>query len=77
MPELTEGRLGGKHSGQLRQGTGGAKAERSMAEELRRQGRTEGDLQPRRKRDPDKLAIAARLFEVGLRRVTVLGCRSV
>ena len=32
-----------------------------MAEELRRLGWTEGDLAQRRKNDPDKLAIAARM----------------
>jgi len=45
----------------LRQETAEAKAERIMAEELLRRGWTETDLAARRKRDPDKLAISARL----------------
>jgi hypothetical protein len=45
----------------LRQETAEAKAERIMAEELLRRGWTEADLAARRKSEPDKLAISARL----------------
>jgi lambda repressor-like predicted transcriptional regulator len=38
-----------------------AKAERTIAEEFHRLGWTRQDLPARRKRDPEKLAIAARL----------------
>jgi hypothetical protein len=43
-----------------------------MAEELLRRGWTEGDLAARRKSDPDKLAISARL-----RRETTLPIKSM
>jgi putative transposase len=56
-----ESGLGEHHSGQLRQQAAEARAERIVAEELRRRGWSEADLAQRRKSDPDKLAIAARL----------------
>ena len=61
MLEQMEGRLGDHHSGELRQETAQAKAERIVAEELARIGWTEKDLAARQKSDPAKLAIAARL----------------
>jgi hypothetical protein len=56
----------------LRQETAEAKAERIMAEELLRRGWTEADLAARRKSDPGKLAISARL-----RRETTLPIRRI
>ena len=49
-----------------------AKAERIVAAELRRRGWKEGDLAERRKNDPDKLEIAARL-----RRETTLSVKDI
>ena len=51
----------GHHSGELRRETAEAKAERIIAEELRRLGWSQADLDRRRKNDPAKLALAARL----------------
>ena len=48
------------------------KAERIVAAELRRLGWREGDLEERRKNDPDKLEIAARL-----RRKTTLSVKDI
>ena len=45
----------------MRQEGAQARADRIIGEELRRLGWTEQDLTLRRKSDPDKLAIAARL----------------
>jgi hypothetical protein len=53
--------LGEHHSGELRRETADAKAERLISEELRQLGWKEADLVARRKSDPTKLAIAARL----------------
>jgi len=61
MLELVEGNLAEDHAGGLRQQSAEAKAERIMAEELRRLRMTREDLALRRKNDPDKLAMAARL----------------
>ena len=61
MLEEMEGQLGEHHSGELGRETAEAKAERIIAEELVRLGWQEGDLTERRKSDPAKLAIAARL----------------
>jgi putative transposase len=56
-----EGRLGEHHSGEMRRETAQAKAERIVAEELRRLGWNETELAGRRKSHPAKLALAARL----------------
>jgi REP element-mobilizing transposase RayT len=72
MLEALEGKLGDHHSGALRQEAATAKAERIVAEELGRLGWQETDLKARRKSDPDKLALAARL-----RRETTLTLRAI
>ena len=59
--EQMEGELGDNHPGQARQETAEAKAERLVQEQLRLLGWTESDLAARRKSDPCKLALAARL----------------
>ena len=59
--EQIDGKLGEHHSGELRRETADAKAERLFREELHRLGWKEADLVSRRKSDPAKLAIAARL----------------
>jgi len=56
-----DGKLGQNHSGELHRETVKAKAERILAEELRLLGWDEGELAARRKSEPAKLAIAARL----------------
>jgi hypothetical protein len=61
MLEKVDGQLGDHHSGQLRRETAEAKGERIISEELGRLGWNEGDLVARRKSEPGKLAIAARL----------------
>jgi len=61
MLERVDGKLGENHSGELRQQTARQKAERIIAEELDRLKWQESDLARRRKCDPDKLAVAARL----------------
>ena len=70
--ERMEGRLGEHHDGALRVETAQAKAERIIGEELRRLGWKESDLSCRRKNDPGKLALAARL-----RRETTLSLKSI
>jgi hypothetical protein len=60
------------HSGQLHLETAAARAEWIMADGLGRLGWTETDLAARRKSDPNKLAIAARL-----RRETTLTLRAI
>jgi REP element-mobilizing transposase RayT len=72
MLEQMEGKLGEHHSGELRQEMAEAKAGRIMVEELARLGWTAAELAERRKSDPDKLAIAARL-----RRETTLSLRAI
>jgi len=72
MLETMEGKLGEHHSGQLRRETAEVKAERIVAEELRRLGWREPELSARRKSDPGKLALAARL-----RRETTLSLRAI
>jgi hypothetical protein len=67
-----ESGLGGHHSGELRRGSAEAKAERIVAEELQRLGWKEADLKRRRKHDPDKLEIGARL-----RRATTLTIKAI
>jgi len=56
-----EGRTGEHHSGALRREGAQAKAERIIVEELRHLGWKETQLAGRRKSDPGKLALAARL----------------
>ena len=76
--ELMEGKLGESHSGELHRETAEQRANRIIAEELARRGWQESELATRRRSDPGKLAIAARLRSEttcrtsGLRR----GCRS-
>ena len=60
------------HSGELHRASADAKAERIVAEELKRNGWAETDLAARRKNDPLKLEIAARL-----RRETTLPLRAI
>ena len=67
-----EGGLGQHHAGQLRIETAEAKAERLVAEELRRLGWSAEDLVRRPKNDPGKLAIAVRL-----RRETTLTIKAI
>lgn len=67
-----EGHLGEHHSGALHLEAAQAKAERIIAEELRRHGWQEGDLASRRRNDPVKLEIAARL-----RRETTLSIKAI
>lgn len=59
--EELDGRVGQHHFGELRLELAQAKAERIIGEELQRLNWKESDLELRRKRDPDKLAIAVRL----------------
>jgi putative transposase len=54
-------RLGSEHYGEERQESQVEKAERVVAEELRRRGWTEGTLRKRAKGDPAKVQIAVRL----------------
>jgi putative transposase len=56
-----EGHLGENHAGELRQESEEQKAERIVAEELKRLGWRERDLLTRRKNDPDKLALGGRI----------------
>ena len=65
-------KLGPSHAGELHQESAAAKAERIMAEELRSRNLTEQELQSRRKGDPAKMAIAARL-----RNETTLSLKSI
>ena len=67
-----EGRLGEHHSGELRLESAEAKAERILGAELARLIWTEPELALRRKSDPDKLRIAARL-----RRQTTLSVKAI
>ena len=61
MLERMETRLGEHHSGELRRESAEGKAERIIAEELKRLGWTMTDLTLRRKSDPAKLQMASRL----------------
>ena len=63
---------GDKLTAEIRRESAVSKAERIVAEELTRLGWKEEDLERRRKNDPGKLAIAARL-----RKETVLTIRSI
>jgi len=66
------GKLGEHHSGELHRASAQAKAEQIIAEELQRRGWQEADLRTRRKSDPLKLEIAARL-----RRETTLSLKAI
>ena len=72
MLEEAEGKVCEHHFGKLRLETADAKAERIVAEELKRRKWVEADLAKRRKSDPEKLAIAVRL-----RRETTLSVKSI
>ncbi|MDA1277940.1 MAG: transposase [Verrucomicrobia bacterium] len=61
MLEEMEGKLGDHHSGELHRESAEARAERIIAEELARLGWSESELAIRRKSDPAKLGIGARL----------------
>jgi len=61
MLERMEGQLGESHAGELRRESAEVRAERIVAEELGRLGWSEAQLRERRKSDPAKLALAARL----------------
>ncbi len=67
-----EGNLGEHHAGALHLASAEAKAERIVAEELKRRGWKAADLKRRRKSDPDKLEIGARL-----RRETTLTIKAI
>jgi hypothetical protein len=67
-----EGGLGEHHSGELHLASAEAKAERIVAEELARRGWKEKDLVLRRRNDPVKLELAARL-----RRETTLSIKAI
>ena len=67
-----EGSLGEHHAGELRDQVAEAKAERILAEELRRRGWGKKELARRSKSDADKLEIAARL-----RRETTLSIKAI
>jgi REP-associated tyrosine transposase len=72
MLQKTEGKLGENHAGSMRFEASEARADRILAEELRKLGWTQSDLATRRKSDPGKLAIAARL-----RKETTLTIKSI
>jgi len=61
MLELMAGKLGESHSGELHRETAEQRANRIIAEELARRGWQESEWATRRRSDPGKLAIAARL----------------
>ncbi|MCX6912471.1 MAG: hypothetical protein NT167_05350 [Verrucomicrobia bacterium] len=70
--EALEGQVGQHHFGALRMETAQAKAERIITEELGRLGWQQAELASRRKHDPAKLEIAARL-----RRETTLSVKQI
>jgi REP element-mobilizing transposase RayT len=70
--ERMEGKLGEHHSGQLRRESNEAKAERIIAEELKRLKWAESDLAGQAKSDGRKLALAERV-----RRETTLTIRQI
>ena len=67
-----ENGLGEHHSGELHRESAAAKAEQIVAEELKRRRWKEADLAHRRKNDPEKLEIGARL-----RRETTLTIKAI
>ena len=72
MLEKMEDKLGEHHAGQLHRQSAEAKAQRLLAQELARRRWTEQDLEARRKSDPGKLSIAARL-----RKETTLSIKAI
>jgi hypothetical protein len=72
MLEVVENMPGESVGGGLRQETANHKADRIVAEELKRLKWREADLGKRRKSDPGKLRLAARL-----RRETVLSLKAI
>jgi hypothetical protein len=72
LVQKMEGKLGEGHSGEFRREVAEAKGGRILAEELRRLGWEESELSVRRKSDPNKLALAARL-----RRETTLSLKAI
>jgi len=70
MLKKMDGELGEGHAGALRREYGQERAERVIAEELKRLGWTEADLMSQRKNAPGKLDLAARL-----RRETTMSLR--
>jgi REP element-mobilizing transposase RayT len=72
MLQQVEGKVGEHHFGRLRLESAEAKAERIIAEELKRRKWAEADLPKRRKSDPDKLAMAVRV-----RRETTLSVKAI
>jgi len=70
--EQMEGKLGEHHSGEMRRESAEAKADRIVREELKRRDWSEAELAKRRKGDPAKLELAARL-----RRETTLTIRQI
>jgi hypothetical protein len=56
-----DGKLGENHSGELHRETAEQRANRIISEELSRRGWEESDLATRRRSDPGKVAIAARV----------------
>ena len=61
MLELAATKLNENHGGEMPRESADAMAERIVAEELNRLGWSENELTNRRKNDPEKLSIAARL----------------
>ena len=59
--ERMEGKLGEHHSGELKIESAQAKAERIIADELKRRGWSVRQLEERSKSDPEKFSLAARL----------------
>ncbi len=72
MLRLMEGALGENHSREQRRETAEAKAERIITEALRELGCSDGELRSRRKCDPQKVALAARL-----RKETILTVKAI
>jgi hypothetical protein len=64
--------VGQSHSGELRMESAASKARRIIGEELESMGWTEADLVHRRKSDPGKLALAARI-----KRATILPLKTI
>ena len=72
MLEQMEGKLGEHHAGALRRETAEARADKIVAQELKKLGWQQSELARRRKSDPAKLALAARL-----RRETTLTLKAI
>jgi hypothetical protein len=72
MLALMEGKLGEHHAGELRCESAVLRAERIIGEELQRLGWSQEELAARRKGDPGKMAMAARL-----RRETTLTIKAI